>query len=133
MMRISDGSSDLCSADLPVPSLAALHLHELGAFAAHALHKLLKIDERLFGSRKANGRKVCHHLFAHRAPAAGQAMQIIVVEDARMPICGFMHVQLEAIPGRAGGLGRSHDRAAEHTADLPSLIRISYAVFSVKK
>src|SRR3546814_17672550 len=95
MMRISDGSSDLCSADLPVPSLAALHLHELGAFAAHALHKLLKIDERLFGSRKVNGRKVRHHLFAHRAPAAGQALQIIVVDDERLPNGGFLHVQLD--------------------------------------
>src|SRR3546814_7769170 len=47
-------------------------------------------------------------LFAHRAPAAGRAMQIIVVEDERLPIGGFLHVQLEAMPGSDGGLERRH-------------------------
>src|SRR3546814_5236360 len=35
-------------------------------------------------------------------------MQTIVVEDERLPIGGFLHVQLEAMPGSDGGLERRH-------------------------
>src|SRR3546814_41142 len=77
----------------PDRSLAALHLHEHGAFAAHALHKLLKIDERLFGSRKVNGRKVRHPLFAHPAPAPGPALQLIGVDTEPRPIGRLLPVK----------------------------------------
>src|SRR3546814_8489050 len=35
--------------------------------------------------------------------------------------------------GREGGIGRPHHRSEEHTSELQSLMRISYAVFCLKK
>src|SRR3546814_6060579 len=41
-----------------------------------------------------------------------------------------MHLEVEVRPGRAAGAA---DRSEEHTSELQSLMRISYAVFCLKK
>src|SRR3546814_8942603 len=109
-MRISDWSSDVCSSDL--------QLLELGIGLAG------KADDE----RAADG-----DLRTHRAPAF-DALQGFV--DGAGPL----HQPENA---RAGVLERNvqirqqfaigHQRSEEHTSELQSLMRISYAVFCLKK
>src|SRR3546814_16430063 len=39
----------------------------------------------------------------------------------------------QAVAGHFSGLGQAHQRSEEHTSELQSLMRISYAVFCLKK
>src|SRR3546814_6855044 len=110
-MRISDWSSDVCSSDLGV-DVGEHAAHDM-AFALHALGA----DDR---ARRAR--------LGHRAVAA-----VVVVNvdrrvrqrgaeaGDRLPNRGFLVV--------AG----QQDRSEEHTSELQSLMRISYAVFCLKK
>src|SRR3546814_8022682 len=94
-MRISDWSSDVCSADLQ------LHFQ--------LLHLLEALDE---------------------AGAGGVALEVgDVVGLAAEPLRGHEAVQLVA---RFLQL-LDHHRSEEHTSELQSLMRISYAVFCLKK
>src|SRR3546814_9518358 len=103
-MRISDWSSDVCSSDL-------------GRRPA----PYLRLSDRHDGghpSRRAEGRGVA---IRHR-------------------LCGLWHkctgTGLERLCEcrRKGKDGRhSHNRSEEHTSELQSLMRISYAVFCLKK
>src|SRR3546814_4828000 len=67
-----------------------------------------------------------------RGLAAAEAVQ----EDS--PVVGHAHGQLAATPGASGtacapAVARLLDRSEEHTSELQSLMRISYAVFCLKK
>src|SRR3546814_5047493 len=62
------------------------------------------------------------------------------VRDRSCPLLGAVPVPLRVLVGlaRAGGRTRApppraHDRSEEHTSELQSLMRISYAVFCLKK
>src|SRR3546814_20596915 len=44
-----------------------------------------------------------------------------------------LHVDARAVVQRAEHQGGIHDRSEEHTSELQSLMRISYAVFCLKK
>src|SRR3546814_3250270 len=103
-MRISDWSSDVCSSDL-VPLAPPL---------ARALGKLPAGDDRTRGAgRGARGRPA--RLAGPGGVAAVPARRLVVAAQAG---------------GRAQPPGR---RAEEHTSELQSLMRISYAVFCLKK
>src|SRR3546814_2258993 len=121
-MRISDWSSDVCSSDL----LAALRLE------ADAI-----IESRLLGEQ-----------LEQRGHAA-VTRPIEVGDRARAPIARRrMRALREAVADeedgfrRRLGLGRwrggftmrggAGDRSDEHTSELQSLMRISYAVFCLK-
>src|SRR3546814_3376605 len=114
-MRISDWSSDVCSSDLDFPPAgqgqADLDRGRVG---------------RAFGYHFGGGggavapRLRLRHLVAQRAPAPGSA--------------GLRR----GAPLRPRGQdlersGRAQDRSEEHTSELQSLMRISYAVFCLKK
>src|SRR3546814_9722186 len=104
-MRISDWSSDVCSSDL-----------QLGAEGD--------------GGGKAGEDERCRagQRLGHREDRAeGAAQQRLVGGDDRGP--GPHDQQRAAGEGeRDGG-----DRSEEHTSELQSLMRISYAVFCLKK
>src|SRR3546814_6325343 len=134
-MRISDWSSDVCSSDLLVVDLraglgggvTAVLPVELTHERAHALGVLDQAEELGVGGFQ------CLDQLAHR----------VALDRA----CGGLHRQL-----RAAGVGVEGDRARqglerragelvqlllhrseEHTSELQSLMRISYAVFCLKK
>src|SRR3546814_2138812 len=109
-MRISDWSSDVCSSDLPVE------------FIGSVLSRTCAIRP----GQKRNSRVNHPPARALRSPDTG----------ARSPAwtgCPAAIVPLAAsrrvIRGRAHGRRRSE----EHTSELQSLMRISYAVFCLKK
>src|SRR3546814_2042643 len=119
-MRISDWSSDVCSSDLPLLFIPEL-LHE-GSGAgtgdgAEVVDKLLAVHaDAVVGDGEGLGRSV-----GLEADAEGA----VVAEQSRLGKRGVA----QPVTG-VGGVG---DRSEEHTSELQSLMRISYAVFCLKK
>src|SRR3546814_6045978 len=111
-MRIRDWSSDVCSSDL-----AALRLHAQG--------------QRLF---------LCRRQVALIGVDVVEGVAFVAVEAGRRGIVGAPAVPFRIPPDAAqpgGGFLRREagavDRSEEHTSELQSLMRISYAVFCLKK
>src|SRR3546814_2948753 len=112
-MRISDWSSDVCSSDLHSQDFT---LHRIGDADAAGLGDRLAVFLHHHGTE---------HLLA--LAAAEQAVGVDALEHRGE------HLRekegLEFLPHAPRGLGRSE----EHTSELQSLMRISYAVFCLKK
>src|SRR3546814_4206170 len=105
-MRISDWSSDVCSSDL-VLDIAALRARQ----AEPACRDLKPIGIGCGG---------------------GESRAVETVDGSGANI----HARIAARGGRRRGLGcrdSSGARSEEHTSELQSLMRISYAVFCLKK
>src|SRR3546814_6288761 len=103
-MRISDWSSDVCSSDLKAFASWSQTTRE------QRLDVLLAIQAE----------------YARRQNEIGEA----ITEEMGAPNalgCGF-HIGLGG-----GHIAAAIDRSEEHTSELQSLMRISYAVFFVKK
>src|SRR3546814_1650260 len=112
-MRISDWSSDVCSSDL----------REVVADLAEAAQDRLD------------------HGFAVHRVLEGQA-QVVVGEGFRVAVHdehvvatarGVLNRDVGASLQEIDGLGIDAVRSEEHTSELQSLMRISYAVFCLKK
>src|SRR3546814_6228608 len=114
-MRISDGSSDVCSSDL-VESARSLSLREaITNVIRHANANAVEVD--------------CE-------TTADGGVQLTVSDDGRGGVTGFGN-GLSGLGERMAALGGSlkldSPRSEEHTSELQSLMRISYAVFCLKK
>src|SRR3546814_10161555 len=109
-MRISDWSSDVCSSDLThCKEIAAVH-----RFFDRAHHWFVLVDK---GAAYQFG-----HMFRHFV-----VIQSVVAPQAIEIMCGAVGFGNQKV--RAGHAARSE----EHTSELQSLMRISYAVFCLKK
>src|SRR3546814_7611638 len=116
-MRISDWSSDVCSSDLACKSRMTLNCRE---------------GSGIFGKRRS---QLCGPGFARSSASIAEE---IAKECGRF---GFGDARIDVRPVMAGGLGVDaravlHSpalRSEEHTSELQSLMRISYAVFCLKK
>src|SRR3546814_4872015 len=114
-MRISDWSSNVSSADLPYP------------------RRRFQLDQGFF-------QIIDHPLRVRHAAAAGGDAEIDIPEIRHLRDVhrhavdrnarGIHAVQSRAVPVHL--LARS-GRSEEHTSELQSLMRISYAVFCLKK
>src|SRR3546814_6409703 len=110
-MRISDWSSDVCSSDLGFECIDILDLRIGRRQLIPAL--VQNRGGKILGGRKALSVFLrCHYLVEQRAwhCRAGLVVLRIVLQHVR--------------------IGR---RSEEHTSELQSLMRISYAVFCLKK
>src|SRR3546814_9651068 len=103
-MRISDWSSDVCSSDLFTAAYK-----ERGA-----LNKLLLLDET------AKSRGVI-------AASAGNHAQGLAYHGRRLGI------PVTIVMPRPTPIAKVSPRSEEHTSELQSLMRLSYAVFCLKK
>src|SRR3546814_8629060 len=123
-MRISDWSSDVCSSDL--------RRQRIG----RAGKRFERIERRLGGARLGEGQRldleqqgrvgaVEHPALAERHPA--HRVAVVAAFEHRDPAAWAISVEPEA----ERHLDR--DRSEEHTSELQSLMRISYAVFCLKK
>src|SRR3546814_9897960 len=112
-MRISDWSSDVCSSDLwpssPALSASQHHLHPIRRGIEHG--GLTPLD------RSSNPRTSAMSRLLSRL-----SISLIAVVAA----CGT------TVPAHAQSWAESW-RSEEHTSELQSLMRISYAVFCLKK
>src|SRR3546814_2057959 len=133
-MRISDWSSDVCSSDRVGGDRAVGQRQAFGVAAnpRETLHQAT-VDGAVAADRQHLGRQVADdHL-----PGAG----FQAVEDAKGDVAGAAGgvEQLQARPRVQpidhGGLPQAVHaaRSEEHTSELQSLMRISYAVFCLKK
>src|SRR3546814_3971632 len=118
-MRISDWSSDVCSSDLLVTDLELEIADDAGRRRRHFERRLVRFDHqqrRILVDRIA----VLHEQFDHR--------HVVVVADIghRDFLIGHGSVSAHEVQGDAR-------RSEEHTSELQSLMRISYAVFCLKK
>src|SRR3546814_5669741 len=114
-MRISDWSSDVCSSDLR------------GREADPAAGRTEALQ-----ARQAEGQQVA-------ALGAGEGVQLVDRHALQVP----EHLRRVVVAQQQGeGLRRGHEdagrpaalaRSEEHTSELQSLMRISYAVFCFKK
>src|SRR3546814_6231714 len=112
-MRISDWNSDVCSSDLLAPAEALGH-DEAGCREVEGLGGTL-----LSQSAQASGDQ------GHHPGRVADVMQPVAVQRDR---AGQVRLHRQ---------GRQHRvekvRSEEHTSELQSLMRISYAVFCLKK
>src|SRR3546814_3474870 len=110
-MRISDWSSDVCSSDLhrQEPQQHGGHRNAGRCQNQPRDHMGAIAAKRLTGGDRG-------HVAALRRPAAGLAAE----KADQNPDLGDHH-------------RRRHERSEEHTSELQSLMRISYAVFCLKK
>src|SRR3546814_6560502 len=120
-MRISDWSSDVCSSDLTADwSGAALGLH-VRRQETHVVG-LAERDAELAQDRVCRGDvevQVRHHVLAHVLAARKLAVPARAEADA----LGLVELVVAGIDGG------DELRSEEHTSELQSLMRISYAVF----
>src|SRR3546814_6198990 len=118
-MRISDWSSDVCSSDLH-EKLLRQRQHD--APLAH-IGILRLVDQDMVGALV----ELEAHPFAEAADAQQRARkrdEIVEIGQPRLAL------------GECIGLGKAapqRPRSEEHTSELQSLMRISYAVFCLKK
>src|SRR3546814_1870862 len=115
-MRISDWSSDVCSSDL---ALLEVIDRGRGMTAEFIRRELFKP----FSSSKAGG----FGIGAFEARALAQAMGGRIDVESRPGAGSRFTLRLPL------ALGDFRGRSEEHTSELQSLMRISYAVFCLKK
>src|SRR3546814_4652481 len=119
-MRISDWSSDVCSSDLAVHQQRPTALRHPGP----APHRENAIVSRIEGIRAAEGDGIEAVELTRPLDPVPDDADLMVGEgavhrfQARRPV--FEAIALAA-------------RSEEHTSELQSLMRISYAVFCLKK
>src|SRR3546814_2617266 len=116
-MRISDWSSDVCSSDLFSRGVAARAL--LDSPPAPPETTMLRILA------------ILPFLWAGAAFAAGPVFDVHVhLHDGEKSLLAY-EAEAEAAGIELAGLGAM--RSEEHTSEFQSLMRISYAVFCLKK
>src|SRR3546814_4997176 len=106
-MRISDWSSDVCSSDLPIG------------------HDRIDLDAAVDGPR------VQHDRIARGAAQAFRAQPeftVVALQRRHQTLTHALALQAQHDHRIDPG-----DRSEEHTSELQSLMRISYAVFCLKK
>src|SRR3546814_5460219 len=121
-MRISDWSSDVCSSDLRFgDERTAPAPRAKGADRRQREHFRFERQDRSVGGQiiggRSRGRRDEH-------PVAGQFLQHRLFVDH--------HLELRRL-ARFAQQRDFVDRSEEHTSELQSLMRISYAVFCLKK
>src|SRR3546814_8605687 len=107
-MRISDWSSDVCSSDLQS-----------------------RIDPRLFPALSSQALRFFHRPAIRHGGMVGLAGGRLARDSAGHR--HGLHDRRPPPPGTPPVAGRYVFRSEEHTSELQSLMRISYAVFCLKK
>src|SRR3546814_8444938 len=110
-MRISDWSSDVCSSDLFI-----------GTAAQDLPHRLVQPLDRPAGGELRHDLRV-----DFRAPRVNPRHQIVEKRDFGIVILLVLDFRARPV------VVEIEDRSEEHTSELQSIMRISYAVFCLKK
>src|SRR3546814_7695730 len=111
-MRISDWSSDVCSSDL-IEREAAATVHLVGAHGQPVAEQAVVLEEK-----RPFDTQVTQYVFGlntsagHAARGEGDRDRLAITDEGRPS---------------------AQPRSEEHTSELQSLMRISYAVFCLKK
>src|SRR3546814_3379308 len=116
-MRISDWSSDVCSSDLQQLLVAPVDAAGPGRRHQHlaARQPVARVDDE-----KA------------QAPVGVVDQEVVDVADLAVARGDVIALDFDGA-AQVGVAARNLDRSEEHTSELQSLMRISYAVFCLKK
>src|SRR3546814_8998354 len=143
-MRISDLSSDVCSSDLSAvaPFLEALHAR-LWRTVRHNSRSASPSSEmyskRAIGRRRTSSSRLQEALGTERQAFAKLRIQPCAKKSKNLRMSSFQAARSSASSGwaRTGSASSNCEsatgRSDEHTSELQSLMRISYAVFCLKK
>src|SRR3546814_7665231 len=135
-MRISDWSSDVCSSDLApagvrigliglLEALGRRHRAVIVTCAAFEVARLVDRKQYFFAEFSRLGQ----HRRDHVGGRVGETGQVRIAFDPEH----IVEEEKRVLHGSAiDGHGKSF-RSEEHTSELQSLMRISYAVFCLKK
>src|SRR3546814_10037727 len=115
-MRISDWSSDVCSSDLPMMVKTAANPGGLPVEVFDSLRQQLAANRSQFYFDLASG-----PFYGFNRPGV-KASQAIVQNWWRQGMSGGAKAHYD-------GVEAFSERSEEHTSELQSLMRISYAVF----
>src|SRR3546814_2675625 len=133
-MRISDWSSDVCSSDLVLQTFALL---ESDPYFRNNLKENILMRFNLFRFKPARPQITQVNLrpFLWALPLAAIAMACDSPKGDTGALDGeFIDQQLQAAIEQYKVMEeRVPDRSEEHTSELQSLMRISYAVFCLKQ
>src|SRR3546814_3865888 len=132
-MRISDWSSDVCSSDLLLARGADHFERERHVAAFVAKHPVGARCQPVQQSARAQVVDVGERAEEEQTlDAAGEADQVEQEPAALLARLDAPEV-LHAVDPLEAELGLAPDRSEEHTSELQSLMRSSYAVFCLKK
>src|SRR3546814_9654057 len=124
-VRISDWSSDVCSSDLTaILGILRMDFKQIFAMPQDVRRVARLGTDVVLGKDAAGGKQ--QGILAGTALVAGH---IFRDHETSLAAHEFVHMHDGRAIGRIGIAGRSE----EHTSELPSLMRISYAVFCLKK
>src|SRR3546814_4347672 len=119
-MRISDWSSDVCSSDLSPERIGVGEIAVLAEQVGNDRKPArLDIEQRMIDLDRRAPEQPFLQLMAGRAISVG-----VVIKDKPRLLLAL---------ARQGQVTHGRDRSEEHTSELQSLMRISYAVFCLKK
>src|SRR3546814_5266246 len=124
-MRISDWSSDVCSSDLGLHALPAQGGRHRGGCDLAGGRAFRPRLARAARRAARTGRRAQDAARRHAEARAGTLRQPARLESARQAPAALAVPPGRALPGRL--------RSEEHTSELQSLMRISYAFFCLKK
>src|SRR3546814_7439544 len=135
-MRISDWSSDVCSSDLHELQVSQHHHQHgharqrlpvlaVGAIVETRLQRLQQRDHRRCAYCRPAGatpEPECAQISSSRSRPRSRASTHLGSNS--LPLCAEM---------KSSASSKLHARSEEHTSELQSLMRISYAVLCLKK
>src|SRR3546814_2287712 len=111
-MRISDWSSDVCSSDLIVRK--------------GGNGRQIQFARRPSKVNPALGRRI-------REPGRRRHVKVILALVDHPQALNASDARMHVMNGGSSALGQSAVRSEEHTSELQSLMRLSYAVFCLQK
>src|SRR3546814_7912033 len=133
-MRISDWSSDVCSSDLVAVIGATVYDLEMKPIGAEWLKPEVQPPmDRLkpLAAREGGARRNVVQ-FGWSSPAG--PVQTVVAAVGGFRPAGYIALHVDPLPQLKGLEKRlGMNRSEEHTSELQSLMRISYAVFCLHK
>src|SRR3546814_6581626 len=129
-MRISDWSSDVCSSDLHSRIHARAEVGAASVLARASVKLLCHEWARSIVALPSATRKNAHRTDC----TAGRTRKCRLPCASRLPIAKTAPISAKWLRcSKANSSGTTLLRSEEHTSELQSLMRISYAVFCLKK
>src|SRR3546814_5469983 len=128
-LRISDWSSYVCSSDLPYPQAGAAGL---SPGVEHSDWRAA-VDPLLHVRGHPQPAPQSHQVRHGRGPRISAARADEAVDGAAVRRCGGVCTDRARLPLCGADAALLPHRSEEHTSELQSLMRISYAVFCLKK
>src|SRR3546814_2266019 len=117
-------------------ALAAVEVHRLGVGKLHAIERpdeAFHVAGQMQLDFTARFPRIDRATDGMQVGVGQHAPAVVTQADARIVEIGAWHVDVHVHAGAVFGTGVTHDRSEEHTSELQSLMRISYAVFCLKK